>query len=143
MKKWFLQFIHEFKEIKSTRKELQEFGMVMGCFFLILAGIGLWRHKNFLPFLSISGIFFVLWYLNPNLLKPLQKFWMGFAVIMGYFMTRLILCLLFFLALTPLSFISRLTGKKFLDLTFRTGEDSYWIPKPKEPTPKEHYERQF
>lgn len=143
MKKWLNNFWHEIKQIESGPKQLREFGWVMGGFFGILAGIGWWRGRNFLPFLSICGIFCVITYLNAQLLKPLQKAWMAFAVIMGYFMTRILLTLLFFIALTPISLIARLTGKKFLDLTFDTSKDTYWIQKPSEPQPKEHYERQF
>lgn len=138
-----MNFWAEMKKIESGPKQLREFGLVMGGFFLILAGIGWWRGKNFLPFLSIGGIFLILTYLNPKLLKPLQKAWMAFAVIMGYFMTRIILTVLFFAALTPISLLARISGKKFLDLDFKKDQDTYWIQKPSEPYPKEHYERQF
>lgn len=140
----FLQNIwHDLKEIKSSRKELREFGIVMAVFFGILTVLLWWKRKNFLPILSLSAFFTIFGFFIPMALKPLQKIWMGFAVIIGWFMTRLILGVLFFLVVTPLSLVSRLTGKKYLNLKFRTSEPSYWIPRSSETIPKERYEKQY
>lgn len=143
MIKFFQTIWQDLKEIKSTRKELREFGIVMAVFFGILTALLWWKHKNFLPMLSPAVFFAIFGFFIPTALKPLQKAWMGFAAVIGWFMTRLILAVLFFLVLTPLSLISRLTGKKYLNLKFRTSEPSYWLPKSFETISKERYEKQY
>ena len=134
--------LDEIKKIKSTKKELREFGIVMGCFFGLLTGLLIWRHRPFLWMGGLSVFFFVFGFFLPNLLKPLQKAWMTFAVLMGFVMSRVILSILFFLVLSPLALISRLTGKKYLDLTFRKPEPTYWNPVQTK-NEKEYYEHQY
>lgn len=142
MNKSLSQILDEFKEIKSTRKELKEFGIVMGIFFALLVGLALWKGRPFLLWTVLSGSFFLSAFAFPKILKPLQKIWMGFAVVMGYLMSRVILFLVFFIAVTPISLCARLAGKKFLDLDFKKDKDSYWIPKNTD-IPRERYEKQF
>ena len=71
-----------------------------------------------------------------------QKVWMGIAVVIGFFMSRVILSILYFLILTPLSVVSRLTGKKYLNLKFREPVETYWI-KRAAITDKTRYEKQY
>ena len=142
MTKVFASILDEIKKIKSTRKELREFGIVMGCFFGILGGLLFWRHRPFLWAAGLSAAFFVFGFLIPAALKPLQKAWMTIAVMMGFVMSRVILSILFFLVLSPLGILSRLSGKKHLDLTFRKPDPTYWNPV-KTQTEKEYYERQY
>ena len=143
MKKWLLHLWSEILEIKSTKKELREFGYVMGIFFLILSGIGFCRHKNFLPFLSLSGIFIVLAYLNPFLLKPIQKIWMTLALSMGWVMTRVLLGIVFYFVITPIAWISKLSGKRFLDLEVFSGQESYWLDRKPLDRKKEDCQNQY
>ncbi len=60
------------------------------------------------------------------ILKPIYLVWMTFAVILGWIMTRVILTAIFYLIVTPISLIAKLFRHKFLDLTFRTENDTYW-----------------
>src|SRR5262245_51639357 len=90
-------------EIKSTKKELREFGIVIGIFFGIIAGLLFWKGKSFQIWAVLSAAFLILGFFNPFLLKPFQKVWMGLAVTIGWFMSRLILSIVFFLVITPLS----------------------------------------
>ena len=134
--------LDEIKKIKSTKKELREFGIVMGCFFGLLGGLLFWRHRHFWGPAIASAVFFIFGFLQPMLLMPLQKAWMTFAVLMGFVMSRVILTVLFFLILSPLAIISRLTGKTHLDLTFRKPDPTYWNPIKTE-NEKEYYEHQY
>ena len=79
----------------------------------------------------------------PAFLKPIHKIWMGFALILGSIMTRVILSVLFYLVITPISLISRLSGKDFLDLKIDKSIVSYWIQREKIIFEKANYEKQF
>ena len=134
--------LDDLKKIKSTPKELREFGRVMGGFFALLTGLLLWRHRPFLWASMVSGVFFFFGFFMSAALKPFQKIWMSFAVCMGFVMSRLIVTVLFYLVLSPAALISRLCGKKYLDLEFHKPEASYWnaVKHNKE---KEYYEHQY
>ena len=51
---------------------------------------------------------------------------MSFAIILGWFMTRFILSLLFYLIVTPIGLITRVLGKDFLELKKEASNGSYW-----------------
>ena len=134
--------LDEIKKIKSGKKQLREFGIVMGVFFGILGGLLFWRHRHYLWAVSASSFFFAFGFFLPQALKPLQKAWMALAVLIGFVMSRVILTVLFFLVLSPLALVSRLFGKIYLDLAFRKSGPTYWseVPTKKE---NEYYEHQY
>ena len=134
----------EIKAIKSTGKELREFGLTIGIILVILGGVSLWRGKPFYPyFLGIGGLFIVLGLTLPRILKPLQKVWMSFSIIMGFFVSRLILSILFYAVLTPMNLITRLLGKDILDQRIDKTRPSYWQEKDTEVKKRESYENQY
>ena len=136
--------LDEIKNIKSTKKELRSFGITVGIVFGILAFALWWQGKaNFIYFADISAILIIFGLVIPIVLKPIQKIWMGFALVIGYFMTRVILSVLFYLILTPLSLISRIRGKDFLNLKIDKNVASYWIKRDELSFNKESYEKQF
>jgi hypothetical protein len=136
--------IEEIKNIKSGKGELRKFGITVGIVFGILGGLLLWRGREYYSyFLIISAILIVSGLLFPRLLLPIQKAWMTLAVVLGWFMTRLILSILFYLVFTPIGLIARLFGKEFLELKIDRARDSYWIYRKEEPFDKRRYENQF
>jgi hypothetical protein len=136
--------IEEIKNIKSGRKELRQFGLTMGIVLGLLGGFFLWRGKVYYSsFFIISILFLFLGLVLPVLLKPIQKIWMVLAILMGWFMTRIILIILFYLIVTPVGLLARLFGKDFLNRKFEINRDSYWIPKKTIKFDKRNYENQF
>lgn len=134
----------EIKNIKSGKKELRQFGYTMGIVLGVLGLLFLWREKEWYPyFIALSVVFLFLAFALPLLLKPLQKFWMTLAVLLGWFMTRVILSVLFYLVITPIGLIMRISGKDFLSRKLEKNSDSYWIPKQEVTGSKEDYEKQF
>jgi len=138
--------LEEIKNIKSEKRDLRNFGITIGIALGILGGL-LWcrGRDTYSYFLIFSAAFILFGLVMPALLKPLQKAWMTLAVIMGWFMTRLILAVLFYLVFTPIGILSKLFGNKFLDLKVEKSNKSYWIYKEKETLPfnKSKYEKQF
>ena len=136
--------IEEFKSIKSTKKELREFGLLVGGILVAIALFGLWVHRPWAPpVLVIGAALAVVGALAPKLLLPAQKAWMALAVVLGAVMSRVILTLLFYLVLTPVSLVARATGKRFLETGFRDGSESYWVLREGAGQTKDDIERQF
>ena len=124
--------IDEIKAIKSGSKELREFGLVMaGAFFLL----GFFKSHFLIP----AVIFLVLGLYLHKILMPVQKVWMTFAVCMGWVMTRVILAVLFFSVITPISLMMRVSGNRPLKLNEANVSQSFWVLRAYQPS----YEKQF
>ena len=139
-----MNMIEEIKNIKSEKSDFRKFGITVGLGLMVIAGFLLWRGKESFEILLVSGlVLFVLGLVIPVVLKPLYWIWMILATILGWIMTRVILGLLFYLVLTPIGIFSRLSGNKFLDLTWDKPKDSYWNYRTTRQRNNEEYERQF
>ena len=134
----------EIKNIKSTDKDLRSFGFVIGTALLLIAGYLFWKKEmSFIYFAVAGGLVVFVALLLPGILKPFQKVWMTIAVLMGFVMTKLILSVLFFVILTPLSLLSWIVGKKFLDLKMDVDAVSYWNKREEIIREGNYYEQQF
>lgn len=134
----------EINNIKAEKSDLRKFGLTVGAAFFLLGGVLWWYGKGTYSYILIISALLILGGLAvPSALKPLHKIWMTLAVMLGWFMTRLILGILFYVAFTSIRLIARLFGKQFLDLKIDRSKDSYWhFRKPKEFRQRD-YERQF
>jgi len=134
----------EFKNIRETKKDLRKFGLTVGGVLLIIAALLLYFEKSSAPYFgAIGGILFLAGILIPQILKPLNKIWMGLAIVLGFFMSRLILTILFYLVLTPIAFIAKIVGKKFLILKYDKSANTYWEKRTDIQKITVDYERQF
>ena len=136
--------LNELKNIKSTKKDLRNFGMLVGGVLLALGAILFWYGKGSAPYIACAGaLLFACGVIFPGVLTPLQKVWMGLAVVMGFIMTRVILTLLFFIVITPLAVGFRLAGKRPLDIKMDRTKESYWHYTEDETTGGGGIEKQF
>ena len=105
-------------------------------FFLVFLGFGLWPlTKEMSPnifLIIISVIFLALGLLNSKLLSPLNEIWIKFGEILGRIIAPLIMALVYFLILTPISLLVRAFGKDLLGLKYLKQQNSYWIKRKKE-----------
>jgi len=134
----------EIKNINEDKTTLRKFGTTVGT-VLLLVGIVLYLiGKSSSVIFGGAGVLLILFGLIlPNILKPLNKIWMTLAVILGWFMSRLILFILFYIVITPIGFLLRIAGKDFLNLRTDKNSDSYWEKREKRVKEKIDYERQF
>ncbi|MDD5217788.1 MAG: SxtJ family membrane protein [Candidatus Omnitrophica bacterium] len=136
--------LEEIRKIESSKEKCREFAYVVGIACLIFGALFWWRQKDFYPHvLAAGGVLIVLGWTVPMLLKPLQKVWMTLALMLGWVMSRVILSLLFFLAITPIALILRFTGKDLLDTKYKDGKNSYWHKRSSKDVQKEDHEKQF
>ncbi len=136
--------IEEIKNIKSDEKEYRKFGITVGLVFIVLAMILFYYEKSSYQYFSIiGGLLLIAGIIVPKVLSPLQKVWMMLAVIMGYFMSRLILTILFYLIVTPIGWVAKLFGKDFLDLKLEKQKKSYWHIREEKEYSRIDTERQF
>ena len=136
--------LEEIKNIKSEKSDLRKFGITIGVILLIIAGFLLWKEKESFQILLTFGVTLCIFgIVIPFILKPIYWVWMIFAIILGWFMTRVILSLLFYVVFTSIGLTLRLFGKQFLDLRWEKSKDSYWNFRNSELLQKENYQKQF
>jgi polyferredoxin len=136
--------IEEIKGIKESKEDLRKFGYTVGIALIIVSGLLFWFEKENYIYFAIPGLLLILSGLViPQLLKPLNKIWMTFAILLGWVMTRVILAILFYLAITPIGFIARLARKDFLDLKIDKSRESYWVKRERKNLKSIDYDRQF
>ena len=115
---------------KSSNKS---FGIL---FFVVFLGLGLWPLTNDnspnIYLIIISIIFLILGLLNSKLLSPLNSFWIKFGELLGKIIAPVVMAIIYFLILTPISLMVRLFGKDLLGLKFTKQIKTYWIKRKKD-----------
>ena len=110
----------------------KSFGLLFFVVFLIL---GLWPLKNGenlnFYFITASIIFLILGLINSKLLSPLNKSWIKLGEILGIIIAPIVMALVYFVILTPVSFIVRIFGKDLLSLKLLKDKETYWIKRKK------------
>lgn len=136
--------IEEIKNINNSPKELKKFGFTIGSVLLIVTAFLFYYDKpSFIFWIIPAIILFISGALFPKILKPLNIIWMSFAIVLGFFMTRVILGILFYIIITPIGLIAKLFGKDFIDKRISKEKVSYWNYREQKEFSKEIYERQF
>ncbi len=132
----------EIRGIEAGDRQVRSFGRLVGGVLVALA-LGLaWRQgwtPGALPVgLGVAGAVLALGgWLAPRLFRPLYRVWMGLALVLGFVMTRVLLTLVFFLAVTPIGLLLRLFGKDPLHRRPDPSAPTYWIEKTyRDDTPK-------
>ena len=136
--------LEEIKNIKSEKRDLRNFGITVGIIFLVISGFLFWKEKeSFQIFLAIGITLFLTATAIPAVLKPVYWIWMIFAIILGWFMTRVILSLVFYVLFTSIGLTLRFFGKQFLELRWDKSKESYWNYRTIKHLKMEDYEKQF
>ena len=134
----------EIKNIKSEKSDIRNFGITLGIILLLISGFLFWKEKESYQIFSGIGITLSLIAIAiPSVLKPVYWMWMIFGIILGWFMTRVILSLLFYIIITPIGLTLRLFGKQFLELRWDKSKESYWNFRTNEHLQNKNYEKQF
>ena len=116
----------------KSQNSNKSFGLL---FFVVFLIIGLWPLKNGenlnFYFIAVSIIFLILGLINSKLLSPLNKSWIKLGEILGIIIAPIVMALVYFVILTPVSFIVRIFGKDLLSLKLLKDKETYWIKRKK------------
>jgi len=105
------------------------FGIVFFIFFLLIALYPLMNNESIRFWsLIISLIFLILGLLKPRILAPLNIAWIKLGILLGKFISPIVMAIIFFLVITPIGLLMRFVGKDLLNLKFNNHK-SYWIKK--------------
>ena len=127
-----------------TNLQARKTALIVSGVLLLLAAWNYHRGRlNVVAVLGIAGLALLLTGLFvPALARRFHVAWMKLAGILGYINSRVLLFLLFYLAITPYGLISRLFGRDPLNRR-GAGKASYWIPRKTSKQTREQFERSF
>ena len=125
-------------EIKISSN--RSFGIVFFIVFLLISLYPLLKGNDLRIWsLVISFIFLILGLINSKILIPLNRLWFKFGLLLGKFISPLIMGIIFFIVVTPIGIIMRLLKKDLLNLKYNK-KQTYWIDKS---GPKSKMKNQF
>ena len=118
----------------------RSFGIVFFIFFLIVSIFPLFKDGNIRIWsLIVALIFLISGLLNFRILSPLNKIWFKFGILLGSFISPIIMGIVFFVIVTPTALVMKVLGENLLNLK-RKNKKTYWIEKT---GPKSKMENQF
>ena len=113
------------KKIKLPTNK--NFGIV---FFIIFLLIALWPllNENVIRIwpLVISFTFLILGLMNSIYLTPLNRIWFRLGILLGSLASPIVMSIVFFAVVTPISLMMKLFNKNLLGLK-KNNKKSYWI----------------
>jgi hypothetical protein len=120
------------------------FGIVFTIVFAIIAAwplvkggpVRLWAA-------AVAAIFLVLALAAPRVLRPLNRAWTAFGVLLGKIISPIMLFVVYVIAVVPTGLILRLRGKDPLHRRFDPEAKSYWVHRVPPGKPDATMSRQF
>ena len=116
----------------KSQNSNRSFGLL---FFIVFIVVGLWpitKGETANIYLILISLFFLIFGLiNSKILSPFNKAWIKLGEILGLIIAPIIMALVYFIILTPISLIVRMLGKDLLGLKFLKKQDTYWTKRKK------------
>ena len=110
----------------------RSFGLL---FFIVFLAFALWpltkKGEINLYLISIALIFLILGLLNSKILTPLNKSWIKLGELLGRIIAPIVMGIVYFVILTPISLLVRLFGKDLIGMKFNNNLKTYWIKRKK------------
>ena len=129
---------------KITIQQLRAFGRVMGIAFIIIGLLLFGRGKPECLLLWVIGVlFYATGIIRPEWLEAFYSVWMKLALVLSWVNTRILLGIIFYCVLAPISIAMRLFRFDPLDRAINKHKSSYWLDRPKKAFVKSDYERLY
>ena len=113
---------------KTQLSSNRSFGVVFFVVFLIISLYPLINQESVRVWsLIISFIFLFLGILNSILLSPLNFIWYNFGLILGKFVSPVIMGIVYFIVVFPTFLFIKLFKKNYLNLKYDNSKETYWI----------------
>lgn len=132
-------------QIEIDNKGLRNFGLVFGLILTILFGLLLpWLLDHRFPYWPwyVAAPVWLLAAFIPAALLPFYRFWMKLGAVLGWINTRIILGIVFFIVVFPISLMMRMFGNDPMRRRIDNSIDTYRVKRESVPD-KKHVERPF
>lgn len=135
----------DFNGMRRSFRAEREFGLIVGGMFTLLSSWWIYRGKfpHVYPVtLPLGALLVLLGLIFPRALVWPNRAWMALAEVLSFVSTRVILAFVYFLVLTPIGVIKRLSGWDPLHRR-AAASDSYWRPYSERQRNAKHYENMY
>lgn len=130
--------------MNTNSKDLRKFGIVLAIVLLFWGLIFLYRHNAFIPyFFILSPVFLFLALAYPLGFRLIHTIFASLFKNISFLLTQIILCLVFFLVVTPLGLFMRMFKKDTLNEKIAKDTKSYWLKRDDGVWDKSQCEKQF
>jgi hypothetical protein len=128
----------------NDKMEWRKFGIALAVLLFVISAVQYFKQIELYSYFLVASVLFLLSALAlPILIKPVFIVFSYIGFGMGWVMTRIILFILFYLFITPISILARKFGNRFLNLRFDRSKESYWLPVKDNSNNRENFEKQF
>jgi hypothetical protein len=118
---------------EPTREQCKDTGIILGIFFLYFS---IRNANNTLFIITFLILIFVI--IFPKIFKYLAVLWFGFSHLLGTIMTKILLTVVFYIVVAPVSIIRKLLKKDGMNLKgFKSSTKSVWVNRDHEITKKD------
>ena len=116
----------------------RQLGIVFAVVLTLLSGWAVFTGKLFWPWtLGAGALFLLAGLVFPRVLTPVNFVWTKFGMLLHCIVSPIILGIIFFIVVTPVGLLMRLTGKDPMDRKFDPEAKTYWIDRdPPGPAPE-------
>ena len=116
--------------VPPTARELRRFALLVGGASALLGLAAAWRGRGATAVaFGVAGVaLLVAGLVAPGRLGGVYRAWMALAAALSRVTTPVWLAVVYFGVFTPIAFLARLAGRRFLARP--RGADSYWVPRP-------------
>ena len=90
----------------------------------------------------VSFLFLAVTLVAPNFLRPLNRVWYELGMLLGKIVSPIVLGIIFFLMITPISLITRLFGRDELKIK-KLSLHSYWVDRSPPGPSSDSFKNQF
>jgi len=132
--------------LDNSAHELKKFGFTLAIALAALSALIFFfgGHPSRVLWTGLLALAFAVFaLLFPRALSPVRVLWMGLAFILGYFMSRIILTLVFFFIISGIRIIMIILGKDILNKSLKKQRKSYWIARETVAKSPKDYEKMF
>jgi len=114
----------ELSEIDASERELKKFAIIIGFALLVLS---LLFRRYLLGLASAAIIINIVGLAAPAVLTWPYRTWMFFSIVLGFFMIRFILVVVYYCGITVTGLIVKVFGKDILSMRRKSSRLSYWV----------------
>lgn len=106
----------------------RQFGLVIAGVFVLIAAVSWYLNGDAWQWAGgVATPFIIFAIFRPSMLHPLNILWFKFGLALGRIITPIVMTILFYLVVSPISLLMRATGGDPMRLKRNKPVSSYWI----------------
>lgn len=121
-----------------------KFGWFFAALFAFVAAYSYWKDYSSIAVVAVgvAALFAATTLVMPQVLTPLNHIWYRLGMLLGKIISPIVLGLIFFVLITPVSLATRLFGRDELKLKKRAVQ-SYWVNRTPPGPPSDSFKNQY